>query len=77
MNTLIEAKIESRGSIHPDTRIGMVHLTVADLDRQLAFYQEVLGLKLHWREGDSAGLGAGSQDLLQLTEVRGARRFAA
>src|SRR3990172_2832754 len=75
MNTLSEPMIEAPGSIHPDTRIGMVHLTVADLDRQLAFYQKVLGFKLHWREGDTAGLGAGRQNLLQLTEARGARRI--
>ena len=75
MDTLIiKQKIESHGSIHPDTRIGYVQLSVADLDRQIAFYQEVLGLKLHWREGDLAGLGAGSEDLLRLSEVRGARR---
>jgi catechol 2,3-dioxygenase len=50
-----------------------VHYTVADLERQVSFYQERLGFKLHWREGDSAGLGAGDHDLLRLTEVRGAR----
>jgi catechol 2,3-dioxygenase len=61
--------------IHPDTRIGHVHLTVADLERQLPFYQDVLGLQLHWQEGDSAGLGAGREDLLRLTQVPGARRY--
>jgi catechol 2,3-dioxygenase len=75
MNTYIKPKIESQGSIHPATRIGDVHLSVADLDRQIEFYQGVLGFELHWREGDSASLGAGSEDLLRLTEVRGARRF--
>lgn len=74
MNTFIKPKIESHGSIQPATRIGYVHLSVADLDRQIAFYQEVLGLKLHWRAGDSAGLGAGSEDLLRLSEARGTRR---
>ena len=62
-------------SIHPATRIGHVHLTVADLDRQVEFYQEVIGLKLHSREGATAGLGVGKEDLLRLTEVRGARRY--
>ena len=33
-------------------------------------------MQLHWREGASAGLGAGDEDLLQLTEVRSARRPA-
>lgn len=61
--------------IHPATRPGHVHLTVADLDRQVEFYREVIGLKLHWREGAAAGLGAGNADLLRLTEVPGARRY--
>jgi catechol 2,3-dioxygenase len=65
---------ESHVSIHPATRIGHVHLTVADLDRQIDFYQNILGFKLHWRQGPVAGLGAGREDLLQLTEVPGARR---
>lgn len=49
----------------PATRLGHVHLTVADLERQLAFYQDVLGLTLHWREGTTAGLGTGKEDLLR------------
>ncbi|MGH2619599.1 MAG: VOC family protein, partial [Anaerolineales bacterium] len=60
--------------IHPATRIGHVHLTVADLDRQIVFYQQVIGFQLHWREGERAGLGAGRTDLLRLTEDRRARR---
>jgi catechol 2,3-dioxygenase len=60
--------------IDPATRPGHVHLTVADLDNQLTFYQKAIGLKLHWREGASAGLGAGGDDLLRLTEDRHARR---
>ncbi len=54
--------------IHPDSRIGHVHLTVADLDRQIEFYRNVVGFELHWREGETAGLGAGQVDLLRLTE---------
>ena len=61
--------------IHPDTRQGHVSLTVADLDRQIDFYRQVIGLGLHWREGVEAGLGAGQKDLLRLTEDRGAKRF--
>ena len=56
------------------TRLGAVSYTVADLERQIAFYQEVLGFKLHWRGGNQAALGAGKEGLLQLTEVRGAKR---
>lgn len=59
--------------VDPATRLGHVHYTVADLERQIAFYGEILGFKLHWREGKSAGLGAGGEDLLRLTQIDGAR----
>lgn len=61
--------------IHPATLPGHVHLTVADLERQLTFYQTVIGLKVHWQEGTTAGLGAGGADLVRLTENRAARRY--
>ncbi len=61
--------------IHPQTRPGYVHLKVANLDNQLAFYQQVLGLSLHWREGDSIGLGAGGADLVRLTEIPNGQRY--
>jgi catechol 2,3-dioxygenase len=61
-------------AIHPATRLGHVHLTVADLEQQLRFYQQVLRLQVHWREGQSAGLGAGREDVLRLTQLAGARR---
>ncbi len=40
--------------IHPEVRIGHVHLKVADLDRALDFYCGVLGLELQMRFGTSA-----------------------
>ena len=46
--------------IHPDTRIGHVHLKVADLERSLGFYREVLGFRLTQRYGPGAAfLAAG------------------
>lgn len=60
--------------MHPAMSLGAVHYTVADLERQLAFYRDLLGFRLHWRDGNSAGLGAGQHDLLRLTEQRGARQ---
>ncbi|MCB9458208.1 MAG: VOC family protein [Anaerolineaceae bacterium] len=59
-------------SIHPATHMGHVHYTVANLERMMAFYQDIVGFKLHWQEGESAGLGAGRDDLLRLTQVPGA-----
>jgi catechol 2,3-dioxygenase len=42
------------------TRIGHVHLRVADLERAVAFYRDVLGFTLHQRFGNQAAfLGAG------------------
>ncbi len=40
--------------IHPETRIGHIHLKVADLSRSLDFYCGVLGLELTQRFGNSA-----------------------
>ncbi len=40
--------------IDPQTRIGHVHLKVADIERALAFYCGVLGFELMQRLGDSA-----------------------
>lgn len=61
-------------SLSPTTRLGHVHLTVASLDRQIAFYTQVLGFTVHWREGSEAALGTADEVLLRLTEVPTARR---
>jgi catechol 2,3-dioxygenase len=41
-------------TIHPETRIGHVHLKVADLERALGFYCGVLGFTLMQRYGNQA-----------------------
>jgi catechol 2,3-dioxygenase len=47
-------------AIHPETRIGHAHLKVADLDRAIAFYRDVLGFEVMQRYGDQAAfLSAG------------------
>ena len=46
--------------IHPDVRIGHVHLKVADLGRAIGFYRDVLGFELTQRFGRQAAfLSAG------------------
>jgi catechol 2,3-dioxygenase len=46
--------------IHPQVRIGHVHLKVADLERAIAFYRDVLGFELTQRYGRQAAfLSAG------------------
>src|SRR5689334_7766861 len=48
------------GAIHPQARIGHVHLKVADLERAIGFYRDVLGFGLTQRYGDQAAfLAAG------------------
>lgn len=50
----------TRYTTHPETRIGHVHLKVADLERAIAFYRDVLGFELQQRYGDQAAfLSAG------------------
>ncbi len=47
-------------AIAPETRIGHVHLKVADLDRAIAFYSGVLGFEVTTRYGaEAAFLSAG------------------
>lgn len=47
-------------SVHPETRIGHVHLKVADLDRAIAFYSGILGFDLQQKFGNQAAfLSAG------------------
>ena len=47
-------------AVHPQTRIGHVHLKVADLDRAIAFYAGVLGFEVQTRIGQQAAfLSAG------------------
>ena len=41
-------------TIDPNVRIGHVHLKVADLERALAFYRDVLGFELTQRYGSQA-----------------------
>lgn len=46
--------------VHPETRIGHVHLKVADLDRAIGFYSGVLGFELQQKYGTQAAfLSAG------------------
>lgn len=41
-------------SIHPDVRIGHIHLTVANLERSLTFYRDLLGFEITTRYDTSA-----------------------
>jgi len=53
----------------PDNlRLGEVHLTVRDLDRAVAWYQNSLGLRVHRHEADVAELGDGNETTVVLHE---------
>jgi catechol 2,3-dioxygenase len=59
------------GQISTATGVGAVHLSVADLERSVGYYESVIGLIVRDRAGDRAMLGAGGEDLLVLVEQAG------
>jgi len=75
MSVLPNSETKTEFSIHPKTMMGTISLAVANLDNQLEFYQKALGFKLHWRDGNKAGLGAGGSDLLLLTEESNLKKY--
>jgi catechol 2,3-dioxygenase len=66
----------STARIDPGLTIGAVALTVADLERSIAFYRDALGFQVQTREERSARIGATDRSpaLLDLHEIPGARR---
>jgi catechol 2,3-dioxygenase len=58
--------------IAPETHMGAVHLTVADLGRSIRYYQEQIGLEVVAQDDGVATLGTGGRGLLVLTELPGA-----
>jgi catechol 2,3-dioxygenase len=62
-------------SIHPDTCLGAVSLAVRDLESQIGFYQQLLGLHLHSQKGNQAALGTTSRVLLRLEEHPNLNRY--
>ncbi len=57
--------------ISPDTRMGLVELSVADLDRSLAYWQNTVGLRVLSRENGTAELGIDTP-LVRFVEEPGA-----
>lgn len=63
------------GRIAAGTRMGTVRLTVSDLSRSCAFYEESLGLRGHPTADDDIALGVGDgRTLIELREDRSAPR---
>jgi catechol 2,3-dioxygenase len=60
-------------SLPPETRMGPVELTVADLDRSLDYYGNAIGLGVLEQGDGHASLGANGTELLVLDELPGAQ----
>jgi catechol 2,3-dioxygenase len=58
--------------ISPAAHMGLVELSVSDLDRSLAYWQDVVGLRVLSRENGTAELGV-DQPLVRFVEEPGAR----
>jgi catechol 2,3-dioxygenase len=58
--------------ISPQARMGLVELSVSDLDRTLAYWQDAIGLRVLSREDGSAKLGIDTP-LVRFVEEPGAR----
>jgi catechol-2,3-dioxygenase len=53
-------KPTARPLVHPETRIGHVHLKVANIERALGFYRDLLGFEVtQWYGEDAVFLSAG------------------
>ncbi|HZY44727.1 MAG TPA: VOC family protein [Anaerolineae bacterium] len=61
-------------SIHPNTHLGHVSITIPNMDRSLDFYQNALGMKVHRKGDGTAMLGGGGADVLELIEDPSAKR---
>ena len=65
----------SSGGLLPDSlELGPTHLTVADLERSVDFYEEVIGLRTQSRDEISATLGTAAGPVLVLVSEPGAAR---
>lgn len=66
----------TRVSIHPDTSMGTVRLTVSDLDRSRSFYERAIGLRSTERDDGTLAFGvAGERPLVELRGERSAPRL--
>ncbi len=75
MTTPVSSERSAPAAVLPAAlRLGPAHLTVADLERSLPFYEQAIGLQVQRREDGVAALGAGGEELLVLTEQPSARR---
>lgn len=62
----------STNPLHPATDVGTVTLKVADLDRSIEFYTEVVGLQVFNQTEKRATMGVGQHKILEIEDVPGA-----
>ena len=60
--------LETTASLPAALQLGAVELTVADLDRSVAWYQRALGLRVHRHDAAEAELGDGTETVIVLHE---------
>ncbi|MGZ3582078.1 MAG: VOC family protein, partial [Ktedonobacterales bacterium] len=70
MNTQVAS---GNTALDPATRVGLLSLAVANLERSVTFYRDALGFTVLERGPTRAALGAGDVPLLLLTEESEAR----
>jgi catechol 2,3-dioxygenase len=67
--SLIDLRQSPRTSTLPSSlRLGAVHLTVANLDRSVAWYQRALGVRVDGHDSSTAQLGDGIETVVVLHE---------
>ena len=79
----MDKRTNDQGPLEPGIEIGHVHVSVADLDRAIAFYKRVLGFEITHRTDHGVFLGAGSHGQIGLNTdaspggaASGASRFS-
>src|SRR6185436_1458411 len=79
----MDKRTNDQGPLEPGIEIGHVHLSVADLDRSIAFYKRVLGFGITYRTADGVFLGTGPHGQIGLNTdaspggaAAGTRRFS-
>ena len=72
-DTSFDRTRSTSGSIDPATSLGPATLAVADAERSLAFYRDLLGFEVLGREGQRITLGAAGVTLLTLLVQPGLR----
>jgi catechol 2,3-dioxygenase len=68
-----ERKAEHEPGIDPATTVGTLSLSVADLQRSVTFYTDLIGLRVLSEGESSATLGVADDSFLELTECPGAQ----